>query len=526
MNTIAEIIQHEIYTQLAAFSLLNTDLLIAFSGGPDSAVLLDAVSRLSDESEISGAVHAVYINHGLRTVPELEKEESFIHDFCRNRSVPVSVIRLGASAVQDTAAAEKTGIEAAARKLRYQALEKCAAQHASAVLTAHNQDDQIETVIMRFFQGSGAEGLRGIPERRGIIYRPMLRTAKKDIYRYLKERNLDWSVDSTNEETVYDRNRLRTALELFERLFPGYRQSVLSLSEKMRMAASMSAVTKQEMECAVVFDTAGSGLLQPVRASLRTAECMKLPPYKQMNMLYAVWNRIRGSSGFDNSKLPFRDVRAVLETCSKLYAACSRETHTGKQSERHSGGRTVLGRMDLTESRMIFLQDEIIWERVVVPGAENGYLKVVHADEADSVRKQLYGQACFQMFTSRTFAGSQSALIFRKTAFPVLVRSAVPGDFIRTQSGTKYLKDLFSSWHVPREERWKIPVIEDSCGIQAVLGKYLGYSDRVSSMHRIQKAACGEAESAGGKTAGEPSVEMEKRFLVCSIHQFGDDIEQ
>jgi tRNA(Ile)-lysidine synthetase-like protein len=248
-----------------------------------------------------------------------------------------------------------------------------------------------------------------------------------------------------------------------------------------------------------------------------------------MHLLYAAWNRVIGHGGSDTGTLPYKDVRAVLEAVRKLYDWKNRkspENDRNELSEQQTCSHTVLHRMDLTESRMIFLQDKIIWERVVVPGAKNGYLKVVQADEADSVRMKLYGQVYIDVFRSRTFAGSQSALIYKKTAFPLLVRSAVPGDSIQTQSGTKQLKELFSSWHVPKEDRWKIPVLEDRCGIQAVLGKYSGYPDRVSAKHRIQQAACSELETEDSSAAENSSAQQENRFLVCGIHQFGDDIEQ
>ncbi len=89
---------------------------------------------------------------------------------------------------------------------------------------------------MRFFKGSGAAGLKGIPDVNGNYIRPLLSVSKKDILEYLNENKMDFSFDKSNDEDVFLRNKLRNSLlKQTEEYFPGFGKSLIYLSEKMKM---------------------------------------------------------------------------------------------------------------------------------------------------------------------------------------------------------------------------------------------------------------------------------------------------
>ena len=173
-------------------------LCLAFSGGSDSLALL---SLLPKERS-----YAVYINHNIRPSDELEKEIALNKRNASSFSIPIKIITMERGQVEALSLKEGIGIEAAARKLRYEILEK---EDADYVLTAHHMDDQVETILMRLLSGSPLYRLEGIRLERGRIFRPFLHVEKELINAYIDESGLSCSYDSTNSDVRYKRNFIR-----------------------------------------------------------------------------------------------------------------------------------------------------------------------------------------------------------------------------------------------------------------------------------------------------------------------------
>ena len=153
---------------------------VAVSGGADSVALLLALVEANHAKDSLGAVlSAVHVHHGLRGA-EANADEAFVRDLCEQLSVPLIVERVDVTGRQ---AAEREGLEEAARELRYQVFrELLKSGKADVVATAHTLDDQAETVMMKLLRGAWTEGIGGNrPSRResrqgrhGRIVRPML----------------------------------------------------------------------------------------------------------------------------------------------------------------------------------------------------------------------------------------------------------------------------------------------------------------------------------------------------------------
>jgi tRNA(Ile)-lysidine synthase len=189
---------------------------VAVSGGPDSVVLLHFIKVGAGELGITLAV--VHFNHHLRGA-ESDADERFV----RSLADTLGIAYLGGQAdVARVAREKKRNLEATARELRYRFFFSLVDQgRLDLVVTAHTANDQAETVLMRLLRGAGTRGLSGIyPLLEGKVARPFLDLTRVEIMREIKERGLEYRVDSTNLDLRLRRNKVRhELLPLLEREF-------------------------------------------------------------------------------------------------------------------------------------------------------------------------------------------------------------------------------------------------------------------------------------------------------------------
>lgn len=172
----------------------------ALSGGADSVALLILLSGLSEE--LGFALKAVHINHLLRS-EESFRDEDFCKKLCEKMNVPLTVFRRDAAAFSHFLG---ESVETGAREMRYRIFDEIPADK---ICTAHNLDDNAETLIFRMARGTGLKGLTGIPPVRGKIIRPLLFCTRKDIESFLAESGQDFVTDSSNLTDDYARNKIR-----------------------------------------------------------------------------------------------------------------------------------------------------------------------------------------------------------------------------------------------------------------------------------------------------------------------------
>ncbi len=198
-------------------------ILVAFSGGPDSTVLLHFLFLFSQEFGYSLAV--AHLNHGLRKEADDEEE------FCKARAEEYDLHFVSKKLDVRKYAKEKgLNIEEAARKLRYSFLEETTKELSlKKIATGHTLSDQAETLFYRLIRGSGISGLSGIhPLREGKYIRPLLFISRKEILEFLQRTSIPYIQDPSNYDISYDRNWIRHKLFPFiEERFP-WVQEVLS----------------------------------------------------------------------------------------------------------------------------------------------------------------------------------------------------------------------------------------------------------------------------------------------------------
>ena len=185
----------------------GTSVLVGFSGGADSVCLLSVLREIAEERNLR--VGAVHLNHRLRG-DAADRDERFCRAFCESRGIPFYAVSRDVAAYAEE---RKLGTEEAAREVRYAVFNEIADRYGyEKIATAHNADDQLETLLFRLARGTGIAGLRGIPPVRGRFLRPMLRVGKEEILRYLTENGLTHVTDETNADPAYTRNYIRSEL--------------------------------------------------------------------------------------------------------------------------------------------------------------------------------------------------------------------------------------------------------------------------------------------------------------------------
>lgn len=215
-------------------------LLLAVSGGVDSVVLCELCHQLKYEFKIA------HCNFQLRG-KESERDENFVKSLGEKYGVAVISKKF---ATKQIASAQKISIQEAARNLRYEwfsnLLIELHPKQFNLLLTAHHRDDDIETVLMNFFKGTGIAGLRGILPKNGNIIRPLLFASKEIILSFACEQNLEWVEDSSNAEIHYSRNKFR--LEIIPKLkeiFPAVEENLANTIQRFK---DIEIIYKQAIE--------------------------------------------------------------------------------------------------------------------------------------------------------------------------------------------------------------------------------------------------------------------------------------
>ncbi|MDR1704879.1 MAG: tRNA lysidine(34) synthetase TilS [Clostridiales bacterium] len=186
-------------------------VVLGLSGGPDSAALFHLLAC----SGLGLTLYPVHVNHGLRG-SEADRDEAFCKDLCERVSRSLGKgceLTVYKADIKALAKERKRSVEETGRDFRYRAFEEARAErNADVIAVAHNRDDNAETVIMRFFRGTGVKGLAGIPVKRGNIIRPLLLAGRDEILEYCDKFGLEYCEDSTNADEGYTRNWVRRTL--------------------------------------------------------------------------------------------------------------------------------------------------------------------------------------------------------------------------------------------------------------------------------------------------------------------------
>ncbi len=213
---------------------------VAVSGGADSVALLRLLLEL--RKELGLVLSVTHFNHKLRGA-EAERDETFVEELARKFHLEFLCER---GDVARQAATQSTGIEAAARAMRYEFFRSLLSEgKLDRVATAHTLDDQAETVLLRIGRGAGTRGLAGIYPRLSVpgpqssdaaIIRPLLGIRRPELEKYLRQIGQSWREDKSNRDLRFTRNRVRHGVlpRLERALNPSVRESLAEAAEIAR----------------------------------------------------------------------------------------------------------------------------------------------------------------------------------------------------------------------------------------------------------------------------------------------------
>ena len=395
------------------FSLPEGRLLLAFSGGEDSLFLMSLLSLIAPERSA-----ALYVNHGIRSGAELEREEAINAHNASMLGIPLVIKRIPEGDIKRLAKEGNIGIEAAARELRYGILRSYARDNGfDRILTAHHMDDQAETVIMRLLSSAPFYALGGIRRDDGMICRPLLDVPKETIRKGVLRLGLEVSEDSTNSDTGYLRNSIR------HRIMP-------MISPECRILLSRIADNVAELRKKAVILDGGDGFF----LEYNREEFLSLDRLSQELTIFAAAEKL-GLHGRFSRKL----------------------------------AAEIIDRIEIGSGRLLLPSISVF---------PNGELFRIYPVLDRFVSGWDWNEMCIGRLCLRSEHVDSRTLIIDPEVVrpPVIFRSSEEGDRIHLRTGWKKVSELEKEWRVPYSA-----VLEDRIGVIAVFGAVFGGRDRLSS---------------------------------------------
>ena len=198
-----------VFSTIDEFGMLSGGdrVLVSISGGPDSTFLILALNMLKKVYDLK--LFAFHLDHMTRN-GESSKDAEFVAGLCKDLGIKLFASRIDA---RQWCRQHKLSFQEGARKLRLQFLTQTADKcRADRIATGHNAEDNVETFFMHLARGAGLKGLSGIRPVSSKFIRPLIRTSRNDIMRYLESNQIPYCTDKTNLENTYFRNKIRNVL--------------------------------------------------------------------------------------------------------------------------------------------------------------------------------------------------------------------------------------------------------------------------------------------------------------------------
>ncbi|MBN2810154.1 MAG: tRNA lysidine(34) synthetase TilS [Deltaproteobacteria bacterium] len=218
----------------------TAEIWVACSGGLDSMALLFLVKDFADRAGLD--VGVLHFNHALR--PEARDDELLVAAQAARLGLPLYLGQ--ARKLKEQAQSAHLSLETAARRVRYAFFHRFLKGRAKALLvTAHNATDQVETIIMNLMRGSGLRGIKGIPQCRGRIGRPLLQVPRAKLAAYVAEKGIVYREDPSNSSPAFTRNRVRLELLPLLRKLGGVGVEERMAEAGLRLAADLEFIDDQ-----------------------------------------------------------------------------------------------------------------------------------------------------------------------------------------------------------------------------------------------------------------------------------------
>ena len=411
----------------------SASILVGFSGGADSSALLYMLKAYSSQS--GAKIYAAHLNHGIRG-EEADRDENFCREFAKKLDVEFFSLRLD---IPTIAKASGESIESAARRARYDFFSKLMLEHSIPILaTAHNADDNLETVLFNLARGTGLSGLCGIPASRpadnGIVIRPILALEKKDIIAFCKEHNINYVTDSTNADNEYTRNKIRNQVipilkEINSGIVKNTSRAIESLKDDSMYLQNTASDFLDKFEC---------------NYSIELEALCNAPTPIANRALIALYGKIA-----NEKTLEAIHVNAIYSLAKKAVPHSSVSLPGGIDATIEDGKLCFV----FKSTKASFDDFDILLDR-----AENT-IDCANIDifiDSEPYSKNIYKNSILLSIASDRIKGVLKA------------RNRRPSDKILCGGVHKSVKKLMNEKKIPLELRQKLPIIYDEDGILAI----------------------------------------------------------
>ena len=394
------------------------NIVIGFSGGPDSVLLLYALNELRKEYGYN--LLAVHINHQLRG-EEAVKDEEFSKDFSNSLGVKFISFNMDVSGY---AKEHKISVEDAGRRIRYEKFHEVLEEEfgKGVIAVGHHKNDDAETVLINLIRGAGGAGLSGINSKRNNIVRPLIDITKGEILEFLKENKIPYVEDKTNFENDYLRNKIRNVI------IPYIENEI---NENFIDSLTRSSKIIESNEDFLEDYVSNLNLISHERNyyKLNCKDFEKHHIAMQRKLILKAYESIKG----DRKDISFNNVESI---------------------------RKII----LQNSGEFYINNFLLYMAY-------GYLYLTFKDEKKQeefiIREK--GKYNFRDFIIKVDIVENKNIKLKKNEaiFPrefldegIVVRSRKPGDKIKLKNFTKKVKDIFIDSKVPKHLRDEIPILQ------------------------------------------------------------------
>ena len=405
-------------------------VIAAYSGGADSACLLYHLAHWCAENGVTLA--AAHVNHGIRG-EDADRDEAFCRGICEKMQIPLHVRREDVPAL-----ARKTGrgLEETARDVRYAFFDELAEQSGAGTLiaTAHNADDNLETVLFHLLRGSGIRGLSGIdPLRGGRYLRPLLCDTGREIRQWCTDNGIPYVTDATNADTAYTRNFIRHNLvPTMEQIAQNPQKSVLRMTSLLRQDADFLDQTAGQYVPGEAVSVS-----RPLLNSLHPAIASRV-------ILRLYGNALRGTGNRSSpEEIHIREILRLAASASPE-VSLSLPGNLRFHADRHTV-RMLCGETPPQTGEILFTYptDGDVFEN------ERYILKFSHGNHRNNAQED---ENIYKLFICRTFC-------FDKIKDILHIRCRRPGDTCVFGGMTRKVKKLFIDRKLTAEEKSTLPIL-------------------------------------------------------------------
>jgi len=366
----------------------------------------------------------VHCNYGLRG-NQSDKDQEMVEQICMLWNLECISVRLQYDS------SDGGNFQNWARDERYRIFRELKKEfNAQFIVTAHHQDDQLETIFQKILRGSGISSLRGIEPLNNDLFRPLLDVTKEQILDFVEEYNVPYRIDASNEESTYARNFLRNRwFPMLEKFFPGWKTNLLSLTEKARVHQHLIQFVSDHMQ----YDNSSFSR----NAFLNLKDLLKPVVFKSL---------------FDRT-LPNQTVnKGFLEEIQTI--------------ERLQTGQSV----DITSSHMLSRDRDRFY---FIPKKESNRNTEVLEINASDLKDGLVHRFVHASIGSRPkkFGTNELIIDVGKVMFPVTIREWEDGDSLRPfgMEGSQLVSDHLTNRKIPSHRKKDALVMQSFDGMIAAV---------------------------------------------------------